>query len=86
MMEGLQLQQKLNRQQTAEMMHLQRMIVLSIQGIANSFSKNPKKMKIEDIWPIPEIDEVLEKARKREKEEFEKRADRALNKYRNLVT
>lgn len=85
MMEGVNMRRQFERDQQTETLYLLRFIASSIANLISSFSKNPKKIDQLDIWPIPEIDTYIEKQREIEKQKFNERAEKVLQKYQQLV-
>lgn len=84
MVEGFLLRREMQRSDTDQMMHLQRLTVKVLIDLSKMFEKHPKPTDALDIWPIPSIDEGIKKARTIEKQKFEERAERVLQKYKNL--
>lgn len=84
MLEGVLMQRRWERSNHVEQLHLQRYLIAVIMNFAGSFSKGSKRVDSLDIWSIPEIDGQIKAIRAKEKEEFEKRADAVLEKYKRL--
>ena len=83
-LEGAMMDREYHREQHVESLYLQRMMATTLANIVKSFNKGAKPADALDILPIPELDEHILKAREKRKEEFEKRAEKVLKKYRNL--
>lgn len=66
-----------------EQLFLARKTVTAIVNIIESFGKGSLTDEL-DVFPIPEYDKMIKRARKKEKEDFEKRAVKALEKYRSI--
>ena len=84
MLEGVLMQRRWERSNHVEGLHLQRYLIAVIMNFAGSFSKGSKRVDSLDIWSIPEIDGQIKAIRAKDKEEFEKRADAVLEKYKRL--
>lgn len=84
MVEGFLLRREMERSDIDELMHLQRLTVKSLLDISQMFSKNPKPVDPLDVWPIPGIDKSIKKAREIQQRKLEERAEKVLQKYKNL--
>lgn len=85
MLDGVDIDRKYGRDQHAEVLHLLRTVVTEVENLRKSMSgKKQKASDVLNVWPIPELDPVIKKARELHKKQFEERAEQVLEKYRRL--
>lgn len=85
MLEGYNQKREYERNQQAEQLYLMRYLASSVDRVIQSFQKHPRKVDAMDIWPIPEIDEHIRQKRAEHEKELNKRGDRLIEKYKNMV-
>lgn len=73
---------KYQRNQHVQSLHVLRVVARSIIDIGQSFAKDPKTVKDSDILSIPEIDKEIKKFKARKEREFDRRAEKVLQKYK----
>lgn len=83
MIEGLKLKEKYDRQRQSEHLHLQRLTATAVLNFARGFGGQQGVDEL-DIYPIPEIDKYIKKAREEDKRRKLKRLDDALQKYKKI--
>lgn len=84
MVEGFLLRREMEQSDVDQLMHLQRLTVKSLRDISQMFAKHPEPVDPLDIWPIPEIDKSIQRAREIQQRQLEERAEKVLQKYKKM--
>lgn len=84
MIEGFMMQREYKRSNHVEALYLQRLMTTTLINIVNSFGQGGKALDELDLMSIPELDDKIREKRKQQQEQFDKRAQQVLDKYRAL--
>lgn len=84
MLDGLEIRRRYEREQHAESLYLLRYIATTLVNVIQGLSQGGKAVDQLDIFPIPEIDDVLKKAKQEHERRREQHAERVLQKYLKL--
>lgn len=84
MVEGLLIDRDYHRNNHAEQLYLQRKMVTTLMNVIQSFDKTAQPIDELEVYKIPEFDAKIRKLREKEKQELEQRADKVLEKYKNI--